>query len=108
LLNDATFLLEAHVIQPEQTPTPLRQLYFVVQTMLIAPAEAGEARRLCADMLARLERSFANGQVLAGLAAVKAHVDAGREYDALKVLRTLFPIERTIIAAAAPAASRAA
>ena len=38
LLNDVTFLLEAHVMQPQDTNTPLRQLYFVVQTMLIDPA----------------------------------------------------------------------
>jgi flagellar protein FlbT len=36
-LNDVTFLLENHVLQPEQATTPLRQLYFIVQMMLINP-----------------------------------------------------------------------
>jgi flagellar protein FlbT len=102
LMNDATFLLESHVIQATNATTPLRQLYFVVQTMLVAPAEAGEARALFAEMLPRLCRSFANEQVLAGLAAVRAHVEAGRAFDALKVIRTLFPVERAILAKASP------
>jgi flagellar biosynthesis repressor protein FlbT len=37
-LNDVTFLLENHVLQPEAATTPLRQLYFIVQTMAIDPA----------------------------------------------------------------------
>ena len=41
LMNDATFLLEAHVMQPDKATSPLRQLYFIVQTMLMSPAEDG-------------------------------------------------------------------
>ena len=37
LLNDATFLLEAHVMKVESATTPLRQLYFIVQIMLMNP-----------------------------------------------------------------------
>ena len=45
-LNDVTFLLEAHVMQPEQTTTPFRQLYFIVQTMLMDPTNTGAAKQL--------------------------------------------------------------
>ena len=38
LMNDAVFLLEAHVLQPEEATTPLRQLYFILQTMIMDPA----------------------------------------------------------------------
>ena len=38
LLNDVTFLLESHVMQAADTKTPLRQLYFILQMMLIDPA----------------------------------------------------------------------
>ena len=37
LLNDVVFLLESHVMAQEQATSPLRQLYFVVQSMLIEP-----------------------------------------------------------------------
>jgi flagellar protein FlbT len=30
-LNDVQFLLENHVLQPEDASTPLRQLYFIAQ-----------------------------------------------------------------------------
>ena len=40
LLNDVSFLLESHVMQAESATTPLRQLYFIAQTMLMDPANA--------------------------------------------------------------------
>ena len=38
------FLLESHVLQAEQATTPLRQLYFILQVMLMNPGGADEAR----------------------------------------------------------------
>ena len=40
LMNDVQFLLESHVIQADQASTPLRQLYFILQVMLMNPAAA--------------------------------------------------------------------
>jgi flagellar protein FlbT len=51
-LNDVTFLLEHHVLQPDNTHTPLRQLYFIVQTVLIDPVNSEQAK-------AMFEKSFA-------------------------------------------------
>ena len=44
-LNDVTFLLENHVLQPEQATTPLRQLYFIAQMALINPEGTTHADR---------------------------------------------------------------
>ncbi|TGR95006.1 flagellar biosynthesis repressor FlbT, partial [bacterium M00.F.Ca.ET.191.01.1.1] len=44
LMNDVQFLLESHVIQADQASSPLRQLYFILQVMLMNPASACEAR----------------------------------------------------------------
>ena len=41
LLNDVTFLLENHVMQADQATTPLRQIYFAVQVMLMDPGRDG-------------------------------------------------------------------
>ena len=41
LLNDVTFLLENHVLQASQATTPLRQIYFAVQVMLMDPGREG-------------------------------------------------------------------
>ena len=45
-LNNVTFLLENHVMQAEKADTPLKQIYFVVQTMLIDPDNAQITREL--------------------------------------------------------------
>ncbi|HAO2892135.1 TPA: flagellar biosynthesis repressor FlbT, partial [Escherichia coli] len=42
-LNDVTFLLESHVLQADETTTPLRQLYYAAQIMLINPLIRHEA-----------------------------------------------------------------
>ena len=47
LLNDATFLLEAHVMKVEDATTPLRQLYFIIQIMLMNPHDTVKAREMC-------------------------------------------------------------
>lgn len=104
LLNDVTFLMENHVIQPEETRTPLRQLYFVVQTMLIDPANAVHTRALFDALYPTTLRSFANRDVIDGLVSLGELVSQGRCFDGLKLLRGLFPLEAEIIAhAGAPA-----
>ncbi len=103
LLNDATFLLESHVIQADETTTPLRQLYFVVQTMLIDPRKSEIARAMFDRMLMSTSQIFEDRLIVAGLEQIDALVAAGRLFDALKLLRTLFPAEAAIVAGEAPA-----
>ncbi len=99
LLNDVTFLLESHVLHADQATTPLRQLYFIVQTILIEPARAAEARRMFDHLHALLLASLGNATVRDGLLRVRELVAVGRVVDALKVIRSLLPAEATILAA---------
>jgi flagellar protein FlbT len=98
LMNDVTFLLESHVLQPEQTTTTLRQLYFVVQSMLMDPVNAPRALEVFEEMHRATLASFTNDTVITGLCAAGGFVGAGRIFDALRTLRTLFPIEDEILA----------
>lgn len=98
LMNDATFLLEAHVIQPDETTTPLRQLYFVVQTMLIEPRNAGAARLLFDRMLMTTACIFEDATVLLGLQQIDRLIAEERYFEALKQLRALYPAEAAILA----------
>jgi flagellar protein FlbT len=98
LLNDVAFLLENHVLHAEQATTPLRQIYFIVQTMLIEPPKAAEARQMFEQLYALLCTSFENAAVLAGLERVHECVSAGKLFEALKTIRVLFPIEDEILA----------
>ncbi len=106
LMNDVVFLLEAHVIQADDTTTPLRQLYFVLQAILMDPANAPSIQRLFNEVLASTIASFSNEEVITGLDAVRQHVDAGRAFDGLRTIRGLFAIESAILEA--PASSRPA
>jgi flagellar protein FlbT len=98
LLNEVTFLLESHVLQPEQTTTPLRQLYFALQTMLMEPAKVTENRRVFEGMYVSTYNSFANETVLDGLKSVAVLVGDNRLFEALRTIRMLFPIEQEILA----------
>ncbi len=102
LMNDATFLLENHVIQPEEATTPLRQLYFAAQTMLIEPGRAEEARALYRRLDAALMAAFANAEILRGLRDAAAMIEAERPFEALKVIRGLYPAEAAVLAGGAP------
>jgi flagellar protein FlbT len=97
LLNDVTFLLEAHVMQPSDTTTPLRQLYFVVQTMLIDPASVNEARVMFKQSIGLMLEAYDNPQIVAGLKTVESLVSQDRRFEALKTIRNLFPIEARIL-----------
>ncbi|MGY2050562.1 flagellar biosynthesis repressor FlbT [Methylobacterium sp. JK268] len=97
LLNEATFLLEQHVLQPEQATTPLRQLYFAAQVLLIDPSRTAEARRLYDELHAGLMAALTNPEIRAGLLAASAQIAAGRPFEALKLIRGLYPAEAAVL-----------
>ncbi|RWM08705.1 MAG: flagellar biosynthesis repressor FlbT [Mesorhizobium sp.] len=94
LMNDVQFLLESHVIQADQASTPLRQLYFVVQIMLINPAGAAEARDMFRRSLPMLIASFDNQDICNSLKQIDRMVGEDEIYEALKAIRALYPLER--------------
>ena len=97
-LNDVSFLLEAHVILEEDATTPLRQLYFVVQAFLIDPSNKELAMSLYRSMHTNLIGTFRHQDILEGLVKVKQRLENDRAFDALRTIRSLFPIEAEILA----------
>jgi flagellar protein FlbT len=93
LMNEAVFLLAHHVIQPEQASTPLRQLSFVVQSMLIDPANAPRSNLIFREFVSEIRTIVRNKEILDGLIEVTRYVDESRIFDALKSLRRLLTIE---------------
>lgn len=98
LLNDATFLLEAHVMKVESATTPLRQLYFIVQIMLMNPSDTVAARDMFEGSIRMIMDISGDASLLAGLSGVKTLVSNGRAFEALKAIRMLFGIEAEILA----------
>ena len=97
LMNDAAFLLEAHVMSVEKAVTPLRQLYFIVQMMLIGPNDTSAADALFRDSLPRMFGVYEDRAVLDGLRRCAKLVESSRYFDALKVLRALFAQDDAIL-----------
>jgi len=93
LLNDVTFLLENHVMQVDQATTPLRQVYFAVQVALMDPGAVEPATALSRRLIDAALRAFQSPAIIAGLKAVSSQLDRNRNFEALKSLRALFPLE---------------
>jgi flagellar protein FlbT len=108
LLNDVVFLLESHVLQADETTTPLRQLYFVLQTILMDPNNAAASRQLVDVVLDSTLRSFSNEIVVSGLRTVAGLVAEDRIFDALRTIRALFATEEKILSPEAAKAPKAA
>ncbi|HEV7437426.1 flagellar biosynthesis repressor FlbT [Rhizobium halophilum] len=96
-LNDVTFLLENHVLQPEDATTPLRQLYFIAQMMLINPEGKDQSLALFRKSVSMLLNCFQNEEILAELKRIDGMVASGRAFDALKAIRGLYPTEDRIL-----------
>lgn len=100
LVNDVMFLLEGQVMQASDATTAMRQLYFIVQLMLMNPTDVGAAAALYGEHHAALRSVCENPEMLRGLAAVDELVGTTRYFEALKRIRALFPVEEAILAGA--------
>lgn len=87
LMNDVTFLLEAHVMQPAAASTPLKRLYFAVQTMLMEPHDVSRARALFDIEIERLRALSISRAEDDTLSAVGGLVAMRRYFEALKFIR---------------------
>lgn len=99
LLNDAVFLLEAHVLQPEEATTPLRQLYFILQTMIMDPASSSAVRDMFHLVLGSVKSAFTTREILARLDEIEDLAKSERWFEAMKVVRALYPIETRLMLA---------
>ena len=93
LMNDVIFLLEQHVMRPEDTTTPLKQLYFMIQMMLMDPSLHMKARTMARESVANLLGSISDRILRQGLLDTAELLDSDRPFDALKKVRSLLPLE---------------
>jgi flagellar biosynthesis repressor protein FlbT len=94
LLNDVQFLLQSHVLQLDEASTPLRQLYFILQVMLMNPTGASEAYEMFRRSLPLMLASFTDPEITGTLKHIDQMVGEGHVYEALKAIRSLYPLER--------------
>jgi flagellar protein FlbT len=107
LLNEVTFLLENHVMQAEQATTQVRHIYFAVQIMLMDPSAAASAAPLARSLIESALGVCRAPDLAAGLKGVAASLVRGRNFEALKALRSLFALEDRELQPLATASSAA-
>ena len=100
LVNDVMFLLEGQIMQASDATSAMRQLYFIVQLMLMNPTDVGAAASLYGQHHAALLAVCENREMLVGLGAIDEMVGGTRYFEALKRIRALFPLEQAILAGA--------
>jgi flagellar protein FlbT len=100
LVNDVMFLLEGQVMQASDATTAMRQLYFIVQLMLMNPTDVRDPMALYGPHHAALLALCENREMLDGLTAIDELVGSTRYFEALKRIRALFPVEQAILAGA--------
>lgn len=88
-LNDVTFLLEPHVMQAEAATTPLRQLYFIVQALLVEPDSAEETYARYRQMSRQYREAITDPKDEVVIAGIDRKIAEGRPYEALRMLRVL-------------------
>ncbi len=106
LMNDAHFLLENHIMQPEDASTPLRQLYFVVQTMILDPLNAHLTQVLFQTQAAQITLHCCSKNYLQVIKAAGELVERQNFFEALKVLRKSFNIENEVLGGSALSGNR--
>ena len=99
ILNNVPYLLESDIMHAQQTVTPLRQLYYILQTMVLEPGGVEMTRGLYDVTILWITQAFTNPAVIAGLKIIKQQIADGSPFDALKTVRTLIPIEDAILGA---------
>ncbi len=106
LLNDVTFLLENHVMQAKDATTLTRQIYFAVQIMLMDPSASATATPLASSLIETALGAYRTPELISGLRGVAQSLARGRNFEAMKALRVLFPLEdRELAPEAAPSAA---
>lgn len=94
--DDAVVLDERHIMHASEVTTPLRQLYFCVQLVLIDPENAEQSLPVLSATVRDVDQIYAGSVVADGLHDVRLLLDRERYYDALIALESLFAEERAL------------
>lgn len=95
-LNDVDFLLQSQILQPEKADTPLKQLYYVVQIMLMAPNDTDAAFSVFRSQVPALLQNFTDKKIIGDLKIIDQLVHEKKFHSAMKLIRDLFKLEGEI------------
>lgn len=90
LLNNVTFLLEAHIMQAREATTSLRQVYFAIQTMLMDPGCAKAILTPVCRTLDEIGSLESDAGQRERLERVNCLLRSGSWFDALRQVREIY------------------
>ena len=93
LLNDVAFLLEQHIMMPEEATTPLRHLYMTIQSIVAEPALRNEARARAMKAISVIQSSALEPKTVLALRNARAHLMEDRPLEALKSIRAVIAFD---------------
>lgn len=96
-LNDVNFLLENHILQYNNANTPLKELYYLVQLMLMAPNEVDIVINLFKSRIYSLISELSDERITTELKNVDRLVHEKYFFEAMKNIRELYQIEHNIL-----------
>lgn len=97
ILNNASVMRQKHIMQEEEANTPSKRLYFTLQMLYIDQDNHEQYKPLYENFRGDLERTVSLPVLKDSLNLIKAAVDAGRYYDAMKICRDLVSAEEELL-----------
>lgn len=89
-LNDVSFLLENHVMQAVDADTPVRQLYYLVQLLLMDPTSKVAVMALYRAQMLLILEGTASVALAAELKGIDRLVHESSLFEAMKSIRRIF------------------
>ncbi|MGB8819292.1 MAG: flagellar biosynthesis repressor FlbT [Rhizobiaceae bacterium] len=86
-LNDVNFLLEGHVMQIEQAVSPIQQLYYVIQIMLMAPNNIEMSMAVYKQQIQAVRNHHESNSMNIDLLQIDDLVKGSKYYEAMKIIR---------------------
>lgn len=94
LMNDVTFLLEQHIMQPDQARSPLQQLYLAIQTIIISPETNDQSTQLALAMIQSQLMMTEDLDFCTYLLRIRTYLEKQKPFEALKSLGDIFHREK--------------
>ena len=100
LTPNANVLRLRDAIHPDEANTPVKRVCYIAQLLLAGEAEPDAARTQLLQGIEQLGAVFQDMECHAHLADAKTQVQQKNDYQALKFLRFLLPVEADLMEAA--------
>jgi len=102
VMNNASVMRQKHILQESEADTPVKRLYFALQMLYIDEEHRanyeGDFKKYHKD----LQDTLTLPVIVTSLDLIKAAVDEGKYYDAMKVARDLIKVEAELFKFANP------